>query len=501
MFEMDKSCERLLPTEDELNNLLATSSKSEPALEEYQSETTNTYYGFEDCCDDDEVFEEFDETRKCASTKTLMVREPRTRRISDVIDSLGDLSPSPSTRHLSFDFPDKSMYGQIEEKNVVVVRREETKHFHLSKCLDPGGCLAVPDSVATSCYMSPPVTPLSDLGYGGSTGMPTPPPPSALVYRPKWFRFSSSSVDACSPPKWSGDTMDAKPLAGAETTAATQQIQTTVSATETSYVAGANWCPESGMPVSKDSPEYNMDHPHRGYAIIFNHEEFTKNNMPSRKGSQFDAISLETTFTSLGFNVQVYNDLDCDKIKSKIIELASTDHSTCDAVVVIVLSHGMGSSYILSHDYPYPVDMLWTPFTPDRCPSLAGKPKLFFIQACRGEKLDGGVRLINQTQTDNASNTYKIPTMADFLIAYSTAEGFYSWRNPQTGTWFIQSLCEVLNEEGTKLDLSALLLKVSRKVALDYESFNDLCPWQHQQKQVPQIISTLIRHCYFKLKQ
>lgn len=493
MFEMDESCERLLPSEDELNNLLATSSKSE--LEEYQSDTTNTYYGFEDCCDDDEVFEDFEETRKCimatTTSKTAIPREPRTRRISDVIDSLGDLSPSPSTKQLSFEFPDKSVYGQIEEKNVVIVRREETKHFHMSQ----GGGLTVSD------YTSPPVTPLSDLGYGGSTGMPTPPPPTTtLVYRPKWFRFSSSSVDACSPPKWSGDTMDAKPLAGSETTAATEQIQANMTVSESSYVVATNWCPESTMPVSKDSPEYNMNHQRRGYCIIFNHEEFTRNNMPPRKGSQFDAVRLETTFTGLGFSVQVYNDLDCDKIKSRIIELASTDHTMCDAVVIVVLSHGMGSSYIMSHDYPYPVDMLWTPFTPDRCPSLAGKPKLFFIQACRGDKLDGGVRLINQTETDNASNMYKIPTMADFLIAYSTAEGFYSWRNPQSGTWFIQSLCEVLDEEGAKLDLSTLLLKVSRKVALDYESFNDLCPWQHQQKQVPQIISTLIRHCYFKPK-
>lgn len=474
---MDESCERLGRTEDDLNNLLATSSKSDSVLEDYQAETTrNVYYGFEDD-DDDSVFEDFDGMRKTTSTQTEVVRRSRRTRC-DVIDSLGELSPSPSSKHLGYDFPDRSSssYGQIEEKNVVIVRREETRHFH---------------------QMSPPRTPLSDYGYGGSTGMPTPSSPSSqLVYFPRWARWSNSSVDGVS----SGDTMDAKPLANSETTAVAQQMQASMSISESSYAVPASPCPETSMPVTKDSPEYNMNHSRRGFCIIFNHEEFKDNYMPPRTGSQYDACRLESTFTALGFSVQVYHDLEGDKIKNIINDLAKADHTTCDTVVIIVLSHGMRSNILMSHDRMYPVDMLWTPFMPDKCPSLAGKPKLFFIQACRGENLDGGVRLRSQTETDNASNTYKIPTMADFLIAYSTTEGFYSWRNPQNGTWFIQSLCDVLDEEGAKLDLSTLLLKVSRKVALDYESINDLWPWQHQQKQVPQIISTLIRHCYFKPK-
>lgn len=36
----------------------------------------------------------------------------------------------------------------------------------------------------------------------------------------------------------------------------------------------------------------------------------------------------------------------------------------------------------------------------------------------------------------------KIPMEADFLIAYSTISGYYSWRNSVNGSWFIQSLCK-----------------------------------------------------------
>ena len=37
---------------------------------------------------------------------------------------------------------------------------------------------------------------------------------------------------------------------------------------------------------------------------------------------------------------------------------------------------------------------MWQPFTADRCPSLAGKPKLFFIQACQGNRMDKGVEVM-----------------------------------------------------------------------------------------------------------
>uniref|UniRef100_A0A1B6D4Z5 Caspase family p20 domain-containing protein n=1 Tax=Clastoptera arizonana TaxID=38151 RepID=A0A1B6D4Z5_9HEMI len=445
-------------------------------------QTANMY--FEEYDGDDEVFEEYEEPKKSITVRAG--REPRVRRISDVIDSIGETSPSPSTkdRSHSFTFPDQH-FAQTEAKSVMIVRREEVSHhFHLE---GPPKSKQVTAMDSPGFPMTPPMTPSSDVGYY-STGQ-QPSTPSMMVFRPKWFRYSNSSMDAMSPPKL--DTLDAKSFQNPI------QPQEPVEMPEPKPQKSSN--AEASMPVEKDAVNYNMDHPKRGHAIIFNHEEFTMDNMPARRGSHLDAARLQNTLTALGFSVQVFNDLCLEKIKSIIANLANLDHSDCDCVMVVVLSHGLGTDYLLSYDYPYPVDMLWTPFTPDKCASLAGKPKLFVIQACRGEKLDSGVRLV-RTQTDSGGNNYKIPGMTDFLIAYSTVEGFYSWRNPQNGTWFIQSLCEILESEGTTENLATLLLKVSRKVALDFESYNDLIPWQHQQKQVPQIVSTLIRHVYFNAK-
>lgn len=89
------------------------------------------------------------------------------------------------------------------------------------------------------------------------------------------------------------------------------------------------------------------------------------------------------------------------------------------------MSHGE-LGYIYAKDTHYKLESIWSYFTASRCPTLAGKPKLFFVQACQGDRLDGGVTLHNRTETDSADNqtmAYKIPVHADFLIAYSTIPG------------------------------------------------------------------------------
>lgn len=111
------------------------------------------------------------------------------------------------------------------------------------------------------------------------------------------------------------------------------------------------------------------------------------------------------------------------------------DHSQHDCLIVAVLSHGeLGLLY--AHDTAYKADFLWQHFTADRCPTLAGKPKMFFIQACQGDKLDAGVTLKERTETDGQpTSTFRIPSQADFLIAYSTIPGIIdSSQNPTEST-------------------------------------------------------------------
>lgn len=73
--------------------------------------------------------------------------------------------------------------------------------------------------------------------------------------------------------------------------------------------------------------------------------------------------------------------------------------------------------------------------------------------------------------------------------------GYYSWRNAVQGSWFIQSLCEMLKKHAGKLELMQILTRVNRKVA-EYES----CSTQQDfnaKKQIPCIVSMLTKEFYF----
>ena len=134
------------------------------------------------------------------------------------------------------------------------------------------------------------------------------------------------------------------------------------------------------MPVEKDSEVYNMNHRRRGIALIFNHKLFdSRLGLKQRNGTDADRDNLRLTLRQLDFEVRVYNDLAFKDMERILEDLAHDDHSDADCIFVSVLSHGeLGILY--AADQPYKPDRLWAHFNAEKCPTLAGKPKLFFVQ-------------------------------------------------------------------------------------------------------------------------
>lgn len=257
------------------------------------------------------------------------------------------------------------------------------------------------------------------------------------------------------------------------------------------------------MPVHRDSEIYNMGHHHRGKAVIFNHENFHPSlDLGRRHGTERDKVNLKATLTALGFDVVVFDDLTFQEVRTEVEKLARDDHKERDCLFMCVLSHG-DTQIMYAKDYSYKPDVLWNSFTADKCASLAGKPKIFFIQACQGNQLDEGTKLVrvSRTEVDSNAQSYKIPNHADFLIAFSTVPGFYSWRNTTNGSWFVQAICSVLQKYSTKKDLLSMMTIVSREVALTFESNTPSLPHMNQKKQIPFITSTLIREIYLVPKK
>ncbi|NP_001033059.1 caspase-3 isoform X1 [Monodelphis domestica] len=247
---------------------------------------------------------------------------------------------------------------------------------------------------------------------------------------------------------------------------------------------------ESGL--SSDS--YKMDYPEMGLCIIINNKNFHPNTgMSFRSGTDVDAASLSDTFRSLKYEVRIKNDLTCNEITELLNSVSKEDHSQRSSFICVILSHGE-EGVIFGTDRSVELKRLTCFFRGDKCRSLTGKPKLFIIQACRGTELDCGVETDSGTDEDIACQ--KIPVEADFLYAYSTAPGYYSWRNSKDGSWFIQALCAVLKQHAHKLEIMQILTRVNRKVATEFESYS-LDISFHAKKQVPCIMSMLTKELYF----
>lgn len=176
------------------------------------------------------------------------------------------------------------------------------------------------------------------------------------------------------------------------------------------------------------------------------------------------------------------------------------------------MTHGQTDGRIYAADGVFLVQNLWEYFIGNKCESLIGKPKLFFIQACRGSMTDPGIimkpkakaRLTSLPDQVDAKavkdeDHFVIPTLADLLVMYSTAEGFYSFRNPADGSWFIQAICDELRENPQE-DLLTILTGVNRRVAFAKQSYvPDNQDWDAM-KQMPNIVSMLTKTMYFTKK-
>ncbi|XP_063806464.1 caspase-3-like [Pseudophryne corroboree] len=231
---------------------------------------------------------------------------------------------------------------------------------------------------------------------------------------------------------------------------------------------------------------YKMDYPEKSVCLILNMEHFDIPGVIRRAGTHTDKKTLKNTFKKLGFQVRIEENLSCTEIENVLQKVTAEDHSQRSCFVCAVLSHGTEDG-IFSRDHIFTLNWLVTFFDKNNCKSLAGKPKLFFIQACRGAEYDFGIE--TDSGSEDRSSAPQLPKEADFLYAYSTPLGYFAWRNSEYGSWFIQSLCKMLQEHGSKLELMQILTRVNHKVALEYES-------SIGGKEIPCFVSMLTKELY-----
>lgn len=263
---------------------------------------------------------------------------------------------------------------------------------------------------------------------------------------------------------------------------------------------------------------YRMDRKPRGWCIIVNNEKFyvdrndrnpeTK-EMPPRNGTERDAASLQVLFEKLGFIVRRHDNLTDTQMMNVMIDAShNVSHLNFDCFVCCILTHGVLGHLYGSNGRLVSIKDLTSTFQANRCPSLAGKPKLFFLQACQGrDKMQGGeiqqdgpvpVPITSEDAghnlgIDNDGRKEMIPNEADFLLGYATVPGYVSFRSRNHGSWYIRKLCELLEKYSNNYDLMTILVEVNNEVAAANANMDG-----GLYKQIPAPLVTLRKRIFFR---
>ncbi|NXJ25541.1 CASP8 protein, partial [Dicrurus megarhynchus] len=250
---------------------------------------------------------------------------------------------------------------------------------------------------------------------------------------------------------------------------------------------------------------YKMTSRPCGVCLILNNHNFAKARegalehkyMKDRNGTDVDAAALRNVFSKLHFRVEEYRDLTAEEIRKTVNIFRSEDHEDKDCFVCCILSHGKKGIIYGVDGQEVPIRELTTSFTVENCNSLAGKPKVFFIQACQGDAFHKGVTIETDSgeQDSSVERDAKfqldcIPAEKDFLLGMATLQDYVSYRSPREGTWYIQALCRHLEYSCPRgVDVLTILTEVNGEVSRKSE--------RDANKQMPQPSFTLRKRLIF----
>ena len=236
----------------------------------------------------------------------------------------------------------------------------------------------------------------------------------------------------------------------------------------------------------------------RGIALIINNVEFDPDTkLAPRESSNEDAKRLKGLFKDLKYDVHECSDLTAAAMTGTLKMYAKDAISeTNDSFICCILSHGDERGVFGTDGEVVSIEELASSFNGRNCPKLNGKPKIFFIQACRGENTPTAVfkfpsKKEKRMVTDDGKQSRALPPDADFLFGFSTTDSTKSMRGVSTGSQYIKELCSVIKENASGLSIDEILLIVHNNVARN-------CFEGMDYQQMPKTRSTLRGKFYFK---
>ncbi|XP_022056851.2 caspase-2 isoform X1 [Acanthochromis polyacanthus] len=248
--------------------------------------------------------------------------------------------------------------------------------------------------------------------------------------------------------------------------------------------------------LSHCQQSYRMSSSPRGFALVISNVTFDSHAAPDldpRKGGEVDDEVLRKVFTELDYVVAVHRDKTAQGMRSCIENFCRRpEHQTVDSCVVCLLSHGVDGAVYGTDGQLLQLDWVFQSFDNAHCPLLQNKPKMFFIQACRGEEMDCGVEQMDgPVRTGSPSceqrdagregqgesrqrgdlgikPRIKLPQRSDMICGFASLKGqticTAAMRNTKRGSWFIQELNSALRLRSRDTHLADILVQVNARI-------------------------------------
>ncbi|XP_020930360.1 CASP8 and FADD-like apoptosis regulator isoform X3 [Sus scrofa] len=188
-----------------------------------------------------------------------------------------------------------------------------------------------------------------------------------------------------------------------------------------------------------------------------------------------DTDVLRDTFSSLGYEVQYFLYLKVEQISKILRKVARMpQHQDYDSFVCVLVSRG-GSQSVFGVDKTlsgFPLDHIRRMFMADVCPTLLGKPKLFFIQiyvTSEGQLEDSsflevdGPSVKSMDSKARQPGTCTVHREADFFWSLCKADVSLLERPSSSSSVYLQCLSQKLGKE-RKVSLLELHVDLNSKV-------------------------------------
>ena len=186
----------------------------------------------------------------------------------------------------------------------------------------------------------------------------------------------------------------------------------------------------------KGEEYYPMPNTPHGICLIINNHMFHQVDpryeaLADRGGAPVDQRNLVMTFEFLQYKVEVHEN--CTSIVEMVElmkEMSSRDHSQYDSFVCCISSHGEEGIVYGVDSLPVDLRDMTALVKGTFCHTLINKPKLFFVQADRGEVEDSGIEVLSD-------GNGRLPVEADFFFGYTTPLRYVAYRSRRFDSWYI----------------------------------------------------------------